>query len=62
MLDKFILLSILTSFKWIDRKTGIAAGLFTQLLPPGDAAVTGLLIELEEALYKAIARDNSFKL
>jgi CubicO group peptidase (beta-lactamase class C family) len=48
--------------QWIDRKTGIAAGFFTQLLPPGDAAVTGLLIELEEAVYKAIARDHSFKL
>jgi CubicO group peptidase (beta-lactamase class C family) len=58
----FCVLSELTSFEWIDRETGIAAGLFTQLLPPGDAAVTSLLIELEEALYKAIARGNSFKL
>jgi hypothetical protein len=28
-------------------------------MPPGDAAVTGLLIELETALYKAIrTREN----
>ncbi|KAJ5396607.1 esterase [Penicillium cosmopolitanum] len=40
---------------WIDPKTGIAATLFTQLMPPGDAAVTSLLIELEEATYRALA-------
>ncbi|KAJ6072820.1 hypothetical protein N7467_010905 [Penicillium canescens] len=39
---------------WIDRQTGITAALFTQLMPAGDAAVTGLLIELEVALYKAL--------
>ncbi|KAJ5377954.1 uncharacterized protein N7496_005363 [Penicillium cataractarum] len=39
---------------WIDQKTDITAALFTQLLPPGDAAVTGLLIDLETALYKAL--------
>ncbi|CAI7677738.1 unnamed protein product [Penicillium pancosmium] len=40
---------------WVDPKTGIAATLFTQLMPPGDAAVTSLLIELEEATYRALA-------
>ncbi|KAJ5991138.1 hypothetical protein N7522_011345 [Penicillium canescens] len=39
---------------WVDRQTGITAALFTQLMPAGDAAVTGLLIELEVALYKAL--------
>jgi hypothetical protein len=42
----------------MDQKTGIAAVLFTQLMPPGDAAVTGLLIELEKALYKALSRKS----
>ncbi|KAL4818271.1 beta-lactamase/transpeptidase-like protein [Aspergillus spinulosporus] len=41
---------------WIDRKTGIAAALFTQLLPPSDEKVTGLLISLEEALYAAVEK------
>ncbi|KAI9374210.1 beta-lactamase/transpeptidase-like protein [Aspergillus egyptiacus] len=39
---------------WIDPKTGITAALFTQLMPPGDGAVTGLFIELEKALYRVI--------
>ncbi|RJE21687.1 Beta-lactamase [Aspergillus sclerotialis] len=39
---------------WVDRKTGVAAALFTQLLPLGDAAVTDLTIELEKALYRNI--------
>ncbi|KAJ5346553.1 beta-lactamase/transpeptidase-like protein [Penicillium brevicompactum] len=47
---------------WIDRKTGIAAGLFTQLLPPGDSAVTSLLIDLEVALYKYINNGEASKL
>lgn len=37
--------------QWIDRDTGIAGVLFTQLMPPADARVTELLIELERALY-----------
>ncbi|PLN79590.1 esterase [Aspergillus taichungensis] len=40
---------------WIDPRSGIAAALFTQVMPPTDASVTDLLIELERALYKAIA-------
>ncbi|KAF7594154.1 hypothetical protein BBP40_010003 [Aspergillus hancockii] len=39
---------------WIDRETGVAAGLFTQIMPPGDAAVMYLLLQLEEALYLAM--------
>ncbi|OGM44662.1 esterase [Aspergillus bombycis] len=39
---------------WIDRQTGIAATLFTQVMPPGDAAMTSLLIDLEESLYAAL--------
>lgn len=42
--------------QWIDRETGIAAGLFTQLMPLGDAPVAGLLTELEMALYRAVDR------
>lgn len=40
--------------QWIDRDTGIAGALFTQLMPPADARVTELLIELERALYGAL--------
>ncbi|KAJ5682495.1 esterase [Penicillium macrosclerotiorum] len=52
---------------WIDRETGIAAALFTQMMPPGDAAVTSLLIELETALYsrfqvKNYEKKEAFKL
>ncbi|KAL4738652.1 beta-lactamase/transpeptidase-like protein [Aspergillus similis] len=42
--------------RWIDRETGIAAALFTQLMPPSDEKVTGLLISLEEALYAAVGK------
>ncbi|KAJ9273884.1 hypothetical protein DTO212C5_163 [Paecilomyces variotii] len=37
---------------WIDRESGIAATLFTQLLPTMDAIVVDLLIELEQGLYE----------
>ncbi|RDW64477.1 serine hydrolase domain-containing protein [Aspergillus mulundensis] len=40
---------------WVDREAGVAAALFTQIMPPADAATTDLLIELEKALYKAIS-------
>jgi hypothetical protein len=46
--------------KWIDRKTGIAGALFTQLMPPGDAAVTSLLIELEKATYRSLTSGADF--
>ena len=46
------------SLQWIDRETGIAGGLFTQLMPLGDASVAGLLTELEMALYRAVDRKD----
>ncbi|KAL1851887.1 hypothetical protein Plec18170_006190 [Paecilomyces lecythidis] len=39
---------------WIDRESGIAATLFTQLLPSMDALVVDLLTELEEGLYEFV--------
>ena len=41
---------------WIDRESGVAATVFTQLMPPGGAKARTLHIDLEEALYKYIAR------
>jgi hypothetical protein len=38
--------------QWYDPKSGIAATLFVQLLPPGDAVVAELFDELERAVYK----------
>lgn len=43
------------SRQWIDPASGIAAALFTQIMPPVDASVTDLLLELERALYRAVA-------
>ncbi|TDZ54331.1 Acyltransferase LovD [Colletotrichum trifolii] len=37
---------------WMDRETGIAAALITQVLPHGDAVVTELYDELERAVYR----------
>lgn len=37
---------------WIDRESGIAATVFTQLMPPGDSNSRKLGLELEDALYK----------
>ncbi|KAK5045060.1 hypothetical protein LTR84_010208 [Exophiala bonariae] len=37
---------------WYDPKSGIAATLFVQLLPPGDVVVAELFDELERAVYK----------
>ncbi|KAL3496344.1 beta-lactamase/transpeptidase-like protein [Aspergillus germanicus] len=41
---------------WVDRETGVAAALFTQIMPPADAVVTDLLIKLEKALYGIVSR------
>lgn len=46
---------LLTSIQWFDPKSGLAAALFVQLLPPGDAVVAELLEELEKAVYKSFA-------
>ncbi|KAJ0418661.1 beta-lactamase/transpeptidase-like protein [Aspergillus carlsbadensis] len=40
---------------WVDRESGIAAALFTQIMPPADTAVTDLLLELEKALYGMVS-------
>lgn len=42
---------------WIDRESGIAATIFTQLMPPGGPNVRMLVVELEDALYK-LARER----
>ena len=42
----------LNDFQWIDRESGLAGLLTTQLLPPGDPMVTECLLGLETALYK----------
>lgn len=39
---------------WIDRETGVAAVLFTQIMPFGDGVARSLLIELERAVYKCV--------
>ncbi|KAH8759206.1 beta-lactamase class C [Hyaloscypha sp. PMI_1271] len=39
---------------WVDRETGVAGLLTTQVLPPGDSMVTVCLLELERALYKIV--------
>ncbi|KIX91940.1 uncharacterized protein Z520_12329 [Fonsecaea multimorphosa CBS 102226] len=39
---------------WLDHKSGIAARLFVQILPPGDGAVSELYDELERAIYQAL--------
>ncbi|KAF2456467.1 beta-lactamase/transpeptidase-like protein [Lineolata rhizophorae] len=39
---------------WIDRKTGIAATIFQQTLPPGDLKSISFNTEFENALYKVI--------
>lgn len=39
---------------WVDRKGGVAATLFTQVMPSGDAKCGALAWELEEALYRLV--------
>ncbi len=39
---------------WIDREAGLAATLFTQVLPAMDPECLRLLTELEEAVYKLL--------
>lgn len=48
----YTLKTILTIWlQWFDPKSGIAATLFVQVLPPGDAVVADLYDELERAVY-----------
>ncbi|OAL35779.1 hypothetical protein AYO20_04929 [Fonsecaea nubica] len=39
-------------FWWVDRKGGVAATLFNQIVPAADPVCMELLVELEEATYK----------
>ncbi|KDQ20178.1 hypothetical protein BOTBODRAFT_152803, partial [Botryobasidium botryosum FD-172 SS1] len=39
---------------WIDRKTGIAATIFLQLLPPHDSVVGDLYRDFEQTVYKHV--------
>lgn len=39
---------------WVDRESGVAATVFTQLMPPGDPNSRKLGLELEDALYKLV--------
>jgi CubicO group peptidase (beta-lactamase class C family) len=45
---------IFHTFFWIDRTTGVAAGLFTQVLPFFDAQVIGMLLAFEQAVYAGV--------
>jgi CubicO group peptidase (beta-lactamase class C family) len=44
---------------WIDPESGIAATLFTQILPPVDRPSLELLVELENALYKFVEESRA---
>lgn len=39
---------------WVDRESGVAAALMTQVLPMGDLPSRVFALELEEALYKLV--------
>ncbi|KIW86472.1 hypothetical protein Z517_01870 [Fonsecaea pedrosoi CBS 271.37] len=41
---------------WIDRKTGIAATAFLQIMPPGDAIAGKFNVNFEEQVYKAFGK------
>jgi CubicO group peptidase (beta-lactamase class C family) len=44
---------------WIDPESGIAATVFTQVLPPVDPPSIQLLVELENALYKLVKESKT---
>ena len=44
---------------WVDRKTGIAATVFQQVIPPVDAIAQKLWVEFEEALYAHLREKNA---
>jgi len=46
---------IFNCYYWIDRKTGIAATFFTQVLPFFDVGVVPALLEIEQAVYAKVA-------
>jgi len=47
---------IYNCYYWIDRKTGVAATLFTQVLPFFDVGVVPALLGVEQAVYAEAAR------
>ncbi len=42
---------LFNSYYWVDRRTGVAAALMTQVLPFFDLPVLGTLVQLEQAVY-----------
>ncbi|CAK7242626.1 MAG: hypothetical protein STHCBS139747_004122 [Sporothrix thermara] len=50
----------LPNLSWfVDRESGVAATLFTQVMPPGDALARKVSIELEEALYRIVNKTKA---
>jgi CubicO group peptidase (beta-lactamase class C family) len=47
---------IFNTYYWIDRESGVAAGLLTQVLPFFDAQVVQLALGVEQALYSQLRR------
>jgi methyl acetate hydrolase len=45
---------LFNSYYWVDRTSGIAAAIFTQLLPFFDARMVGTLLEFEQAVYAQV--------
>ena len=44
--------------QWLDRDSGVAGLLTTQVLPPGDPMVTKCFLELEEAVYRSVGASS----
>jgi hypothetical protein len=47
---------LLNCYFWIDRESGVAGGLLTQVLPFFDAQVVQLLVAVEQALYAQLPK------
>jgi hypothetical protein len=43
----------------VDRESGVAATVFTQIYPPGEATCREMVVELEAALYKLIEQKKA---
>ena len=39
---------------WVDRESGVAATMFTQVIPAGDTLCREMLVELEAAVYRLV--------
>jgi methyl acetate hydrolase len=46
---------LFNSYYWVDRTSGIAAAIFTQLLPFFDDRMVGTLLEFEQSVYAELA-------